>query len=56
MSIDMSALPRLPRGLQTVTFVVAVLAFGVLTLGLGVMAVTADLAPELAAWAEIQKS
>jgi lipopolysaccharide export LptBFGC system permease protein LptF len=56
MSILMSALPRLPRGLQTVTFVVAVLAFGVLTVGLGVMAATADLSPELAASAEPHKS
>lgn len=52
----MSSKLHLPRGLQTVTFVVAVLAFGVLVIGLGVTAATQSPTPEVADWAETHKS
>lgn len=47
---------RLPRGLQTATFIVAVLAFGALTIGLSVTAAAQDASAELTARAEGHKS
>lgn len=52
----MSAKLRLPRGLQTVTFVVAVLAFGAMTVGVGLTAALQTTSPELAASAYVHKS
>lgn len=51
----MSAKLRLPPGLQTATFVVAVLAFGVLTLGLGATAALQQ-PPEVASRADSHRS
>lgn len=56
MNTIMSVLPHLPRGLQTVTFVVAVLAFGALVIGLGVTAATQGPTPDVAAWAKSHRS
>jgi hypothetical protein len=52
----MSAKFRLPPGLQTATFVVAVLTFGVLTVGVGLTAALQDLAPAVATQVDINKS
>lgn len=45
----MSAKLRLPRDLRTATLIVALLAFGALTLALSVAAATPAASPELAA-------